>query len=200
MRPGQVRPGIRAGIGSYMAVVESFNEAGAGSPRNTDVPNACESKANDASMRPGQVRPGIRRRRESGTLRSEPGFNEAGAGSPRNTRPGVESVGGLPAGFNEAGAGSPRNTVVDGVSEYPDTGASMRPGQVRPGIHINKIRPNASRCRASMRPGQVRPGIRWPLRLPARQPVQASMRPGQVRPGIREMTDVSRVESTARLQ
>ena len=62
-----------------------FNEAGAGSPRNTR-------------------RPPARRCRRSWC------FNEAGAGSPRNT--GSTGRGSTPAqsGFNEAGAGSPRNT------------------------------------------------------------------------------------------
>ena len=162
MRPGQVRPGIPG-------VLEG--------PPGGDL---------FASMRPGQVRPGIPGGTADGRTPGTRGFNEAGAGSPRNTRSDCWQPSHSPRGFNEAGAGSPRNTPAAPGRLAPGYRASMRPGQVRPGIlgELRKIEPGNGL--ASMRPGQVRPGIQGIVHESTRG-LDASMRPGQVRPGIREI-------------
>ena len=60
MRPGQVRPGILVDRGQAGVGLDRFNEAGAGSPRNTVwIEVLTEPERPQASMRPGQVRPGI---------------------------------------------------------------------------------------------------------------------------------------------
>ena len=87
MRPGQVRPGIPPGHRDRVGRVHGFNEAGAGSPRNTAGASFRPGgSSGEASMRPGQVRPGILGSRGL-PLRHDLRFNEAGAGSPRNTTP-----------------------------------------------------------------------------------------------------------------
>ncbi len=154
-------------------------------------------------MRPGQLRPGnacgSRARRRPFRC-----FNEAGAASPRK-RADARGAGCGGLRFNEAGAASPRKP--DGAHD-PDLtlGASMRPGQLRPGNDESR-RVRGHHRRASMRPGQLRPGNRKARRPGAlqgrsgfneagaasprkrphpRHPFRhqgASMRPGQLRPG-----------------
>ena len=135
MRPGQVRPGIHNQINVKGLVNLRFNEAGAGSPRNTEHIGLISCVALTASMRPGQVRPGIQARGARGAA-----IRRRASMRPGQVRPGILRRAFLEAllrqpGFNEAGAGSPRNTVpASGVFVQVARVASMRPGQVRPGI------------------------------------------------------------------
>ena len=138
-------------------------------------------------MRPGRIRPGIRPTRLVMSRPARLGFNEAGANSPRN--PGLKSkhLWEYKNSFNEAGANSPRNLAAVFEALGDSTGASMRPGRIRPGIGSGAGQGGRATA-ASMRPGRIRPGIRGLPGLP-NGAAAASMRPGRIRPGIRPLPD-----------
>ena len=154
-------------------------------------------------MRPGPIRPGDNAELTAigEHLR---GFNEARADSPGRCR-GNRPCPGPPNRFNEARADSPgRYRPSDAVQEDV-TGASMRPGPIRPGDKGEATHLDITAL-ASMRPGPIRPGdphlggdatldrsrfnearadspgrLGRPARHRRRQ--RASMRPGPIRPG-----------------
>ncbi len=82
MRPGQTRPGDPPDWGQCRLGTDSFNEAGADSPRRSSAHARWSAPVGQASMRPGQTRPGDRGGMVC-PLARRASFNEAGADSPR---------------------------------------------------------------------------------------------------------------------